>query len=73
MYRDVTQLAGLLQLADYGGAGELGAHHTEEDHAGAGAPQRLVSGGRDDVAVLKGLRRLLGSHQSTACVTRLWA
>ena len=70
MYTFLTQLAGLLQLAEYGGAAESGAHHTEEDHAGAGAAQRLVGGGRDDVAVLEGLRGLLGSHQATAHSTR---
>ncbi len=42
------------------------AYHTEEDHAGTRAAQRLVGGGSDDVAVLKGLRRLLCCHQATA-------
>ena len=41
-------------------------YHAEEDHAGAGAAQRLVCGGCDDVAVLEGLRCLLCCHQATA-------
>ena len=41
-------------------------YHAEEDHAGAGAAQGLVRGGRDDVAVLEGLRSLLRCHQATA-------
>lgn len=45
---------------------EQGVHHTEEDHAGAGAAQGLVGGGGDHVAVLEGLRQLLSRHQATA-------
>ena len=37
-----------------------------EDHAGTRTSERLVSGGCDNVAVLKGLVSLLRCHQATA-------
>lgn len=47
-------------------------YHAEKDHAGAGAAQGLVRGGRDDVAVLEGLRGLLRCHQAAAPRTEIF-
>ena len=42
------------------------AYLTVKNHAGSGAPQRLVGGGCHDVTVLEWLLSLLSCHQPTA-------